>query len=518
VTRKRLSRPAVVAGAVLVALVAFGVTAGGGRGAGLSLGRFAGYVWRGSVTSVAASWTVPAIAPASHPGQAGTWIGAEGPSPAGRYPFIQVGTNEERIAGAGGGLRYYAFWSDPVRGFHPQFLFTVAPGDRIAARLAQIADEGLWAVTIADRRSGRRASFLTTEDARQTFNQAEWLQEDITEARTGAAFPYPSLSPVRFTGVAVDGAAPTGGDLYSQWMSAGSATVAPTALRVGAFTLRAAPAPRPIGRRYLVIAHTVQTAQERFDGALVHWTAATPRPVIHRATSRFAAATRADAAALAGLGWPAGAHPLAVRAIAAVRAVDAALGTGPPPTAAGMAAWTAAYEHRAEWAGDAAHALAGRLAVPEFVPVVPIAPLRVTPAADATAAALAPGERPVIAAICRGAETDADRRIAFTLADRGPEAVGESGMIAARDAAQHVGSEATAIAQAVSPLPAAAAYLAGDLRVEAQTLSQTVGQLDLPGVQTGMLVTLHQRVTDARAGGVPGCAGVDPGATLPAAP
>ena len=127
---------------VLVALaVIFVVLLGAaprGSSANWSFGPFAGYVWRGQVTSVQGSWSVPRVsAGSSLRSAASTWIGAEAPGePA---PFIQIGTNEQRVSPAEvleRGPGYYAFWSDTKGAFHPRPFFRVSPGDDIRASLA----------------------------------------------------------------------------------------------------------------------------------------------------------------------------------------------------------------------------------------------------------------------------------------------------------------------------------------------------------------------------------------------
>jgi hypothetical protein len=212
--------------------------AGCGAAAHSAPGTFAGYGWRGQVTSVAGTWRVPRIAVRSSDGRAATWIAAQDlrrGSSGDRDPFIQVGTVEERRSRD----LYYAFWSDTARGFHLMELFPVRAGDTISSDLA--LDGGRWTVLIRDTTSGSADRFVTHEEGRARFRLAMWFQEDIVR-RVGRhaalrPFPYPSLSAVRFGALAVDRRAPRRGRLEAVTMRVGSGDVTPSALERDSFTV-----------------------------------------------------------------------------------------------------------------------------------------------------------------------------------------------------------------------------------------------------------------------------------------
>jgi hypothetical protein len=235
----------------------------------VQLGAFAGYVWAsGSVSSISASWVVPRLTRHTSLGRAGTWIGAQAPGGS-DAAFIQIGTNEERHAAVGN--MYYAFWADTADGFHPQWLWPVGQGDRIQARMTLA--NGRWHLMIKDARGDDQSNFTTAQDAHGAFNQAEWLQEDITNYGT-TLFPYPNLSRVRFAHLTVNGARPEAAALNSQWMSvARHPYLGPTALHHDAFSLRVATL-SPAAAQYLSIVERMDNADYRFYDELDAWTAA----------------------------------------------------------------------------------------------------------------------------------------------------------------------------------------------------------------------------------------------------
>jgi peptidase A4-like protein len=198
-------------------------------------GAYGGYVWRGRVSSVEGSWTVPRIVEPSRFGLATTWIGSQSRDARGR--FIQIGSCELHGYSRAHVVenRYWAFWSDSMRNFHPQFLFRVRPGDAISASLA--VAHGRSTLAIVDQTSGADVRFSTSGAANASFNEAQWTQEDASTA-TGEPFPYPSLTVVRFSGLAVNSAPPDYASLYSTWMSVNGVSLAPTPLVGDAFALK----------------------------------------------------------------------------------------------------------------------------------------------------------------------------------------------------------------------------------------------------------------------------------------
>jgi hypothetical protein len=199
-----------------------------------NLGPFAGYAWNGDVDSAQADWAVPRLLPSSVRGEAATWIGAEAPGPGEAAPFVQVGVNEGD-ADAAGAAFYYAFYSTTKLHFHPVHLFDVSPGDQISAALRRHGAR--WQITFTDSTAGRQRQLSVAEGAGRRFNEAQYTQEDVTDARTGRPFPYPSLSPVRFTAVAADGMTPPPARLTASWLTEADGYLAPGPLHDGGFTL-----------------------------------------------------------------------------------------------------------------------------------------------------------------------------------------------------------------------------------------------------------------------------------------
>jgi hypothetical protein len=224
----------VVVGGVVIVLAATSSRtdpAAGERG-----GAFAAWNWSGHVTAVQASWNVPRIRAQSPRGVASTWIGAQGSGDV--APFIQIGVDEElRAVGTSGSAAFYtAWWSDTDRDDLPQDLFPVSPGDRIFASL--ILADGRWRLTLEDKTSPvASTSFSTRQETDGPFTTAEWTQEHIMGPE-GHGYGYPRLSTIRFSDVAVDGAAPSPRGMYPQSMSlGGTRLMVPSSVSNDAFSI-----------------------------------------------------------------------------------------------------------------------------------------------------------------------------------------------------------------------------------------------------------------------------------------
>jgi Peptidase A4 family len=362
--RKAWSARVALAGvvSVSVALVLAGVALGAGR-AHWEFGSFAGYVWRGHVTSLQASWSVPGIVGPSA-GAAGTWIGAEALG----GQFIQVGTNEESFRPFALGARdisYQAFWSDTTHRFRSQQLFRVAVGDNISASLTLAHKR--WTLTIADRTSGASARFSTSEEADASFNQAGWDEEDPRDRATGKPIPYPRLTAVRFSHLAVNSAVPDYADMYSQWMSVDGGNLAPAPVRQDSFTLHPATASL-VGARYLEIATPEDQATGAFTTEMSRWTAATPPSQIESACSTFSAAVRSDIQALVRARWPTRAQLFVRSLIRTTRVLLDHMQSRPPAFTAGLRAWVAAWGRDGSAVGRAGHLVRRALKLPELTP------------------------------------------------------------------------------------------------------------------------------------------------------
>jgi hypothetical protein len=352
-----------IAAGIAISLGAPGCGGGSGHGdVTSSFGRMAGYVWSGPLVSVRASWTVPRMASGFGEAHASTWIGAQVAGVPKPSPFIQVGTTEDR--GPASRAVYAAFWTDTRRGYHPQILFHVHPGDVVATALT--LHLGRWRVAIADATSGRNATFETREESDGAFNLAEWLQEDPSEM-SGKATPYPRLSDVRMTGVAANGAPPRYGDVYAQWMSVGALNLAPTPLRGDAFTI----APGVItaaGRRYLEIARAQNIAARRIDTSEAGWTERTPAREIRSVSARAAASERAYADGLARATWPAAAHGAMGSLVRQVRVEAGIFAAAARRAPTNLAAWRERFAGLTPALLRLTHEVRRALHLPELVP------------------------------------------------------------------------------------------------------------------------------------------------------
>jgi hypothetical protein len=338
----------------------------GQRQPALPLGTMAGYLWRGRVETVGATWTVPEIADTSGPGRAGTWIGAQvaaGPM----QPFIQVGVNEERLRLPGSAPLdvYYAFWSDTRRGFHPLHLFDVGMGDEIVAALKLSGDR--WHVSIADLSNGHSSTFSTSDETGGRFGLAEWLQEDITDENYHRPYPFPQLRSIAFRGLAVDGRPPNGDEMLTQWMSENGTSLAQGRLHDDSFELRAANL-TAAGLHYLRIAIPLNVVNQRFVIGLVHWTASTPRALSAAATSTFAQTLMRSINQLSRYPWPPALHP---RIAAWERGATLLLGLtreGAPQSGARLTAWRSQWLAAADRLGRVSLGLRAALNVPDITP------------------------------------------------------------------------------------------------------------------------------------------------------
>ncbi|HEX4036035.1 MAG TPA: hypothetical protein VHX66_16455 [Solirubrobacteraceae bacterium] len=198
------------------------------------------------MTSMSATWKVPRLA-ASTVGSAATSIGAQSGGSAG--PFIQIGIADERLIpsedaslhlpAAAYEAALYAFWSDTDHHFLLRPLAPVSAGDVVDASLT--LTRGRWRVRLVDAQSFLKVNFSTRDEGRP-LGTAEWLQEDVTNAKTGRLRHYPSLSTVRFSDLRVDGTAPSDLSLTAESMSPRPLlTILPSPVGGDAFTVPHAP-------------------------------------------------------------------------------------------------------------------------------------------------------------------------------------------------------------------------------------------------------------------------------------
>ena len=325
-------------------------------------GAYAGYVWLGHVSSVDGSWTVPRIVDPSHSGLATTWISAQAPGTP--SAFIQIGASELHGYSRAHVVenRYWAFWSDTTRNFHPQFLFRVRPGDAISASL--ILARKRWMLAIVDHTSSSNAQFSTSEDANASFDEAQWTQEDATTS-TGERFPYPSLTGLRFSGLAVNSRSPTYASLYSTWMSVNGVSLAPTPLAGDAFSLRRATV-SPAGQYYLRIAAPRNAALEASGSEFERWTTKTPYTKIVSASSSLIAWLRLEIHALTNARLPKATSNL-VRLL--IGKLNIMIERARPPAAmspTAFAIWRLSLIRSSDAAHYVAHLLLRELGLPEL--------------------------------------------------------------------------------------------------------------------------------------------------------
>jgi hypothetical protein len=278
------------------------VSAAAAGAAPVNLGPFAGYAQIGPVvSSVSATLTVPRINPSSAVAGGGTWIGAEQLGPDGLHePFIQVGVNE--IApGRRRPAVYYTFWTDTARGFRAFPLFRVRAGERVSVRLA-LSDQH-WIVSIADGAVHRR--IVTAQEGQALFDEALWIQEDISEGVPFHLAPYPKLAAPRISDLSVDGAPPQPSKLNAEWMSVGAKVFEPTVTRHDAFVVAARRSPLPASMvRALRALRSENEGLLKPQLQLAGATAATPRTKEIRWASEVAEGVSRIEAAARDKRWP----------------------------------------------------------------------------------------------------------------------------------------------------------------------------------------------------------------------
>jgi hypothetical protein len=365
-TSLRLRRFRFLAVGVLVLLAVFMglklAASGTRRGSDQAhLGAYGGYVWRGRVVSLGGSWIVPQILNVSRPGLAVTWIAASGLGA--RRPFVQVGTEELRGYSRSHRVenRYWAFWSNTARHFHPVFLFRVRPRDALSASL--ILTHERWALTVVDETSRANAHFFTNEEA-GPFNEAEWAQEDATDS-TGSLFSYPSLSVVGFHHLAVNSTVPSYASLFSVWLSVNGGHSAPSPLKNDAFVLRRATI-TPSGGRYLRISEKSTAAARVFGAEIARLLLSPSYTQVSSASQRFIAALESEVRALQRARLPASVRGMTPLLIAKLHVLREQARPPAVMSTAALVLWRSALSRDTEALLDIEHPIRRILAVPEL--------------------------------------------------------------------------------------------------------------------------------------------------------
>ena len=365
---RRLALLTVAPAVVALALAAPAIASGGG----VDLGSFAGYVSDGApIDSLSATFTVPRIRPHSTSFSfAGTWIGAQAAGV--NAPFIQVGVTETHTEPLPAPLRaqhlhsniYTAFWSDTRLRFRAIPLFGVRPGDVIAASLRRRHDG--WTVAIVDATSRRSARFHTRDEASNSFNWAEFLQEDPSSSVTHRPVAYPRLSGVRFRQLLVNSVPPrrrARSFVLSQWMTTARGDVGPGPLSGDAFTLRR----QHLGAaatKFWRIALPEDAATGVFVAAMDRWGATTTRAEISLASGRFARALRANARELAGAHWRRRLLPLVDALIRGSNGLLRVVERAPAQATGDLAGWRASFYRAGARVSAAGYRLRTRLRGP----------------------------------------------------------------------------------------------------------------------------------------------------------
>jgi hypothetical protein len=337
---------------VIVALCLQACGAGTRRVAGHSPGRenasasrfdfgtFAGYARLGDARQAAATITVPRIAASSPAGVASAWVGVkrEGRYPA---PFVQAGVVAWGPgAPAAAGSRYEAFWSDTNASFRPRWLFRVAPGDRLRAKLSRTAAG--WLISVRNLTSGVGRSILDTERPGSLRAQVEWLQEDPGGAHPAA---YPAIQGATFSSLSVDGTTPRQSELLVNWMSprGTSGYLAPSPVHEGSFQI----APRALSAPAIEWIRLTQALQARqahlWRLVKFTWNRSTSLSTIDEETRRLASEERRVAARVAAIDWPSRAQPAIADAYALMPHVLAVTGEAPGPSTSAYRRWRREY-------------------------------------------------------------------------------------------------------------------------------------------------------------------------------
>jgi len=153
--------------------------------------------------SITGDWTVPAASQHTK-GQdeySSDWIGIGGGCVdsgcvVGDPTLIQTGTEQDVAAN---GSPSYSAWWEVIPG--PSLTitnFTVSPGDRMHAAVAEVVpNSNLWKITLQD--VTRNETYTTTVPYSSTHDTAEWIEETPLILGTNAGFaPLPNLSSPAF--------------------------------------------------------------------------------------------------------------------------------------------------------------------------------------------------------------------------------------------------------------------------------------------------------------------------------
>lgn len=351
----------VVAVALLVASQFMSIKAPIQRRTDAPFGAYAGYIWFGGVSSAQGEWRVPVIPEGSKLGFGTTWIGAQASGSHGA--FIQIGTAEQRGYSSDHVIenRYWAFWSDTTRNYHPRQLFLVKSKDRVKVAIKLYHAD--WWLTVTDTTSHKTMS-LATREGSAPLNLAQWTQEDAL-ASGGSRYPYPLLTNVRIQHLIVNGTKPRYAALYSTWMSVNGISLAPSPLRRDGFVLR--PTDTSVaGRRYLDPGSGEGRAIRQFGYELERWSPTTPRHTMVSSASRLVQELRAETNALQNMSLPLHAKALATFCRHKLDAIIAQARLASRISQSAVNEWRVRVTQAADEARYADHLLRRSLGLPEL--------------------------------------------------------------------------------------------------------------------------------------------------------
>jgi hypothetical protein len=307
--RARGNRRVLVALVTLVLAVAALVGVPAGTAAAEDYYGLAGYSVPIDVTSAGAEWRIPAVAPGSPLGHARTLLRLSFPASG---VEMEVGTTEDEVVFHHRHVAVYsAFWNRI--GLGPTRLATLHAGDLV--RVSALKREPNWRLTISDLTSGWTDSVLNPGVGATTVTAASWFQEDpvtgpaVPAAEQEPVLPYPSVGPVTFTHLVLNGseAVLPWSDSQDMMLSDGAFAV-PTHESAGRFSVVP---PSRYQRQYLRDAVVFDYAARRFQYVVQQqWTSsmdgstrfATARPYLAAirtfvhdlSTQRWPVAVRAD--------------------------------------------------------------------------------------------------------------------------------------------------------------------------------------------------------------------------------
>jgi hypothetical protein len=268
-----------------------------------SLAGFAGYDEIQLFNELETSFTVPSILaapPKRSFATASTWIGAQNTA----GTFVQIGVTEFVSWGPSGpspNQEFNAFWSSTSLDFHPESFGKVSPGDEITVSMSLEASG--WVLHFADRTSGYSHTIKTDYGAGQSFNAAEWIQEDpISSANLYKNLPYPSLSDVRFSGLEIDGTAPDLGFEDGRAMDVeGGPWLVPTSIESDGFEVIPATG---YEKQYLADVAGYDLATQEYENTVFNGNPGTQKSNVTKATAALIQELTGFDQSLATQTWP----------------------------------------------------------------------------------------------------------------------------------------------------------------------------------------------------------------------